>query len=82
MMKRETAVDFVDSNILGSQEVQDLLLVNRSRLSALVDSGKIQPIKVLKKEKLFWLKDVEQLRKEMILDTRTNLYKQELKAVE
>jgi hypothetical protein len=53
-----------------------MLMINRSRLAALVDSGKIAPIKELKREKLFWLPDVEKLKSEMILDSRSNLYKQ------
>lgn len=81
-MKREQAAKFVDVNILGSLDVQEILLVNRSRLAALVDSGKLTPIKELKREKLFWLPDVEELKNEMIQDTRTNLYKQELAAAE
>jgi hypothetical protein len=76
-MKRETAEKFVALNILGSQDVQEALMINRSRLAALVDSGKLTPIKELKREKLFWLPDVEKLKAEMKLDTRTNLYKQE-----
>lgn len=62
-------------NILGSKEVQDLLMVNRSRLSALVEAGKLTPVKELKMGSLFWLPEVIQLQKEMLLDPRTNLYK-------
>lgn len=76
-MKRETAAKFVATNILGSQEVQDILKINRSRLGAMVESGKIKPIKELKREKLFWLPDVLALRSELILDTRSNLFKQD-----
>jgi hypothetical protein len=76
MMKREAAAKFVATNILGSLDVQEMLLVNRSRLAALVEAGNLTPIKELKREKLFWLPDVEKLKNEMMLDTRTNLYKQ------
>jgi hypothetical protein len=62
-------------NILGSNDVQEILCVNRSRLKALVDSGKLNPIKQLKKESLFWKPDVDMLKKEMLKDTRTNLFK-------
>jgi len=61
--------------ILGSLEVQELLLVNRSRLNALVQAGKLAPVKELKREMLFWRPDVEALKDEMAKDTRTNLYK-------
>ena len=77
-MNRETAKKMIDQNLLGSNDVQELLLINRSRLKALVDSGKLTPIKELKRESLFWLPDVEALKKEMLLDTRTNLYKSAL----
>jgi hypothetical protein len=63
------------TNILGSNEVQELLMVNRSRLSALVEAGKLTPVKELKASSLFWLPEVEKLKKEMSLDPRTNLYK-------
>jgi hypothetical protein len=81
-MKREAAEKFVATNILGSLDVQEMLLVNRSRLAALVEAGNLTPIKELKREKLFWLPDVEKLKSEMMLDTRTNLYKQDLKKAE
>lgn len=74
-MKREMVKKLMEDNILGSSDVQEMLMINRSRLAALVEAGKLEPIKELKREALFWLPDVEQLRKEMILDTRTNLYK-------
>lgn len=75
-MKREEAAKFIYKNVLGSNEVQEILLVNRSRLAALVDEGKLNPIKQLKREKLFWLPDVEALKKEMLKDSRSNLFKQ------
>lgn len=75
-MKREAAKEFIELNVLGSHDVQNILLITRSRLRALVDAGKIEPIKILKGESLFWSQDVQQLKKEMLLDTRTNLYKE------
>ena len=77
-MNREAIQKILDSNLLGSNDVQEVLLINRSRLKALVDCGKLKPIKELKRESLFWLPDVEALKKEMILDSRTNLYKSAL----
>jgi hypothetical protein len=73
-MKTEMRKEFL-ANILGSNEVQELLMVNRSRLSALVEAGKLTPVKELKASSLFWLPEVEKLKKEMSLDPRTNLYK-------
>lgn len=74
-MNRATAADFIQSNVLGSQDVQDALLISRARLKALVDEGKLQPIKELQREKLFWLPDVEKLKKLMLQDSRSNLFK-------
>jgi hypothetical protein len=71
MITKENIKDF----ILGSTEVQEMLLINRQRLSALVLANKLQPIKELKKEMLFWRPDVERLKNEMMQNTRTNLYK-------
>jgi len=79
-MKREQAAKFIQSNVLGSFEVQELLMVNRARLAVLVESGKLDPIKELKREKLFLLSDVEKLKNEMKLKRGTNLYKTEVLA--
>lgn len=70
--------DQIAQMILGSTEVQEMLYINRSRLAALVEEGKLKPVKVLKKEKLFWLPEVEQFKKELLKDTRSNLYKREV----
>lgn len=77
-MNREAVQKMLNNNLLGSNDVQEILLINRSRLKALVDCGKLNPIKELKRESLFWLPDVEALKKEMLLDSRTNLYKSAL----
>jgi len=74
-MKMEAAKQIIQDNILGSHDVQEILLVNRQRLRALVEAGKLTPVKELKRESLFWLPEVNQLKKEMELDSRTNLYK-------
>jgi len=71
-MKKEMFVE----NVLGSHDVQEMLFINRSRLKALVDSGKLTPLKVLKGETLYWKPDVDSLRNEMLKDSRTNLFKQ------
>jgi hypothetical protein len=75
IMNRESAKNFIENNVLGSHDVQEFLMVNRSRLKALVDAQKLIPIKKLKGESLFLLCDVEELKNEMLSDTRTNLYK-------
>ena len=68
--------EMITANVLGSTDVQDALCINRSRLNALVKGGKLNPIKHLKNEHLFYKPDVDQLKREMQLDSRTNLYKQ------
>jgi hypothetical protein len=72
----EVTKEMIHENIYGSTEVQDALCINRSRLNALVKGGKLNPIKQLKKENLFYKPEVDRLKREMQLDSRTNLYKQ------
>lgn len=76
-MKLDAAAikNIILENVLGSNEVQEVLLINRSRLHALVEAGKLEPIKELKREFLFYAPEVHALKKEMLKDTRTNLYK-------
>jgi hypothetical protein len=81
-MNRATAKDFISTNVLGSQEVQEMLKVTRSRLKALVDEGKLKPIKQLSRENLFWLPDVEALKKLYLKDKKSNLYKLAVKSIE
>lgn len=82
-MKRETAKEFINNMVLGSLEVQEALLITRSRLKALVDEEKLVPIKKLQRENLFWADDVEQLKKQYLKDKKSNLYKQQnLKAAQ
>jgi hypothetical protein len=70
--------DQIAAMILGSTEVQEMLCINRSRLAALVTEGKLIPVKELKKEKLFWLPEVESFKTELLKDTRSNIYKKEV----
>jgi hypothetical protein len=70
-MNREAAANM----ILGSNDVQELLMINRSRLKTLVDSGKLSPFKELKRESLFWKPDVEKLKQSLMQNPKSNLYK-------
>jgi hypothetical protein len=72
-------VNAVVDCIIGSGDVQELLCINRSRLNVLVSEGKLVPVKELRKESLFWKPQVDALRKEMLKNTRTNLFKQSAK---
>lgn len=74
-MNRNEAAEFIQRNIMGSTEAQAFLMVNRRRLSALVEAGKLTPIKKLKGENLFFLADLVQLKHQLINDPRSNLYK-------
>ena len=67
--------DDVKELILGSSEVQEMLMINRQRLNVMVLEGKLKPIKELKKEMLFWRPDVDSIKTEMLKNSRTNLYK-------
>ena len=73
-MTKDMAMNLIE-NVMGSHDVQEMLFINRSRLFALIESGRLSPIKELKRESLFWKPDVEALKKELLLDSRTNLYK-------
>ena len=70
-MRKEIAAQMV----LGSHEVQEMLFINRSRLNALVEEGKLVPMKQLKREYLFRLPDVENSKKQLMLDSRSNIFK-------
>lgn len=70
-MDKEMAAQY----ILGSKEVQEMLMVNRQRLRALVEAKKLIPLKELARESLFWLPEVEKLKSELALDPRSNLFK-------
>lgn len=74
-MNHAEAVDFIQFNVLGSYDVQEMLMVSKVRLKALVDAGKLTPVKELKREYLFFLPEVLQLKQEMMKDSRTNLFK-------
>jgi hypothetical protein len=79
-MKKDTAAikKAITANIMGSNEVQEILMINRSRLHALVEAGKLEPIKELKREGIFFKPEVMALKVEMLKDSRTNLYKKEV----
>jgi hypothetical protein len=74
-LNNNEAAAFVQTNVLFSVEVMELLMVNKARLKALVDSGKLTPVKEINRDRIFLLADVEALKQELLLDTRTNVYK-------
>lgn len=78
-MNRAAAKDLLNDMILNTTDVTEVLLINRSRVKALVEAGKITPLKVLKNDSLFWLPDVVALKKELLKDSRSNLFKLQYK---
>jgi hypothetical protein len=80
-MSRKKAEEFINSQVLGSSEVQEILMVNKSRLAVLITTGKLIPIKELKREHLFYLPDVLACRDELMKDPRANVAKSK-KAIE
>jgi hypothetical protein len=73
-LNRQNVIDALGM-VVTSCEVQEILMVNRSRLSVLVQSGKLIPVKETKSGGIFYLPDVMLLKQVMSLDTRSNLYK-------
>ncbi|KJE26604.1 hypothetical protein LG52_2615 [Geobacillus kaustophilus] len=57
--------DFIKSEVLGVAETMEILGVTYQRLSKLMESGRITPIKIFQKDKLFFRTDVESLSKEL-----------------
>jgi hypothetical protein len=80
-MSRKKAEEFINSQVLGSSEVQEILMVNKSRLAVLITTGKLTPIKELKREHLFYLPDVLAFRDILMKDPRANVSKSK-KAIE
>ena len=70
----EITKELITENIYGSTDVQEVLCVNRSRLNALVKGGKLNPIKQLKKENLFFKPEVDQLKREIMFYYINNIF--------
>ena len=62
---RKELEDFIKSEVLGVAETLEILNVTYQRLSKLIESGRIVPIKSFQKDKLFFRDDVEALVKEL-----------------
>ena len=61
--------------VLDSNDVQEMLLISKSRLNALVDEGKLKTLKSVNRGYIFWQPDVEAFKQELLLDSRSNIYK-------
>ncbi|WP_421663690.1 helix-turn-helix domain-containing protein [Lysinibacillus telephonicus] len=61
---KEEFIKLVQSEVLTSSEVLDILGITRQSLNSLVKRGKITPIKELSRDKLFLREDVIRRKEE------------------
>lgn len=61
---KEDFIKLVQSEVLTSSEVLNILGVSRQSLNSLVKRGKITPIKELSRDKLFLREDIEKRKEE------------------
>lgn len=64
-MNESEKVKFIQKEVLTTTEVGEILGVTRQRLSALVSSGKLKPVKKVGTVALFLLQHVLALEKEL-----------------
>ncbi|NPC93605.1 helix-turn-helix domain-containing protein [Bacillus sp. WMMC1349] len=64
-MTENEKIKFIQEEVLTSVEVCELLGVTRQRLSALVTSDKLKPVKKIGSVALFLLRHVEAQKKEL-----------------
>lgn len=65
LKNRQEVEDFVRNEVLTTSEAAKLLDVTRQRMSQLISSGKLKPVKKLRGESLFIRHDIEQKKKEL-----------------
>ncbi|MBR0592077.1 MULTISPECIES: helix-turn-helix domain-containing protein [Bacillus] len=65
LKNRQQVEDFIQNEVLTSTEVQELLNVNKQRISKLLKDGRLQPIKKVGKTSLFLKSDIKCLKKEL-----------------
>ncbi|MCY8522896.1 helix-turn-helix domain-containing protein [Bacillus atrophaeus] len=64
-MKRKRKINFIQEEVLTAAEAGELLGITRQRLSTLVTSGKLKPVKKVGTVALFLLGHVLSLKKEL-----------------
>ncbi|WP_303984808.1 helix-turn-helix domain-containing protein [Niallia circulans] len=64
-MNESEKIKFIQKEVLTTAEVGEILGVTRQRLSALVSSGKLKPVKKVGTVALFLLQNVQALKKEL-----------------
>lgn len=62
---KEEVKDFIKSEVLVTSEAMEILDVSRSRMSVLIKTGKLEPVKKLGNVSLFLRADIEEKKKEL-----------------
>ncbi|HFK1463628.1 TPA: helix-turn-helix domain-containing protein [Bacillus cereus] len=62
---KEEVKDFIKSEVLVTSEAMEILDVSRSRMSVLIKTGKLEPVKKLGNVSLFLRVDIEEKKKEL-----------------
>ncbi|MGG1455586.1 helix-turn-helix domain-containing protein [Bacillus subtilis] len=62
---RQEVEDFIHNEVLSTTEVAEILNVNKQRMSALINTERIIPVKKVGRTSLFLRQDVEALKKEL-----------------
>ncbi|MCY7468159.1 helix-turn-helix domain-containing protein [Bacillus pumilus] len=65
LKNRQQIEDFIQNEVLTSSEAQEILKVNKQRMSKLHADGRVRPIKKVGKTVLFLKSDIEQLKKDL-----------------
>ncbi|MBL6010668.1 helix-turn-helix domain-containing protein [Bacillus halotolerans] len=65
LKSRQEVEDFIRREVLTTNEAAELLGVKRARISQLISSGKLNPIKKLSGISLFLRTDLEEKKKEL-----------------
>ncbi|MEE4535292.1 DNA-binding protein [Bacillus velezensis] len=69
-MKESEKIKFIKEEVLTATEAGDLLGITRQRLSTLVTSGKLKPVKKVGTVTLFLLDMYKHLKKELEADRK------------
>ncbi len=62
---RQEVEDFIHNEVLSTTEVAEILDVNKQRMSALINTERIIPVKKIGRTSLFLRQDVESLKREL-----------------
>jgi excisionase family DNA binding protein len=65
LKNRKEVEKFIFENVLTTSEATKMLGISRSRMSQLISSGKITPVKKLRGDSLFLRQDIEEKAKEL-----------------